>query len=164
MNISFLRSRNFWWYWLPPLAWCAVVLTLSGDLGSAQNTLGILKWLVSWLPLSPAQFDLIHYYVRKCVGHFANYGFLYFLWFRAFAVNLYCRPKRAVLYSLALCLGLALADEGRQSLFVSRGSSLWDVSLDMAGAVAAALLIAIVWTFRTKAAACKPLPHPAPGE
>ena len=41
-----------------------------------------MRWL---LPnLSHANFALIHLYLRKGVGHFFDYGFLYVLWFRAF--------------------------------------------------------------------------------
>ena len=96
MQISWLRSRDFLWYWLPPLAWCGVVLLMSGDLGSAKNTGSILKWLLSWFPpLSPAQFNLLHFYVRKTIGHFGNYAFLYFLWFRAFRGQLGWTSGRA---------------------------------------------------------------------
>lgn len=152
MNISFLRSRGFLWYWLPPLAWCGVVLGLSGDLGSSQHTFGLLKWLLSWFPpLSQAQFELIHLYFRKTVGHFGNYAFVYFLWFRAFRGQMGYRQGRAILWSLGLCLGLAILDEGHQALFPSRGSKLLDVALDLGGASTAALLTSIFWTPRQAA-------------
>jgi VanZ family protein len=150
--MSFLRSRGFLWYWLPPLAWCGIVLGLSGDLGSSQQTSGILKWLLSWLPpLSQAQFDRIHFYFRKTLGHFGNYAFVYFLWFRAFRGQKGYRRMRAFFWSLGLCLGLALLDEGHQALFTSRGSSLRDVALDLAGASTAALITSIFWTPRQAA-------------
>jgi VanZ family protein len=53
--------------------------------------------------------------------------------------------RSAVLYSLGFCLILAIMDEGRQSFYPSRGSSLWDVSLDMGGAGLAALFTLGVW-------------------
>ncbi len=149
MQISFPRSRVFLWYWLPPLTWYGVVLALSGDLGSSRHTFGILKWLLSWFPpLSPAQFAIVHFYFRKIVGHAANYGFLYFLWFRAFRGSRGYPPGRAFLWSLGLCLTLALLDEGHQGLIVSRSGSLRDVALDMGGAALSALLTAIFWTPR----------------
>lgn len=146
MNISFLRGKEFWWYWLPPLCWCAVIVVISGDLGSVQHSLGILKWLLSWLPLEPGQFDQIHFYVRKIIGHFGNYAVLYFLWFRAFRVNPDHRPVRVCLWPLALCLALALLDEGHQAMFASRGSSLRDVALDLSGSMVAAVITSIFWT------------------
>jgi VanZ family protein len=148
LNISFLRGKEFWWYWLPPLSWCTVIVVISGDLGSAQHTLVILKWLLSWLTLEPKEFNEVHYLVRKTIGHFGNYAFLFFLWFRAFRSNQNHRPGRVYLWSLVLCLILALLDEGHQAMFSSRGSSLKDVALDMSGATVAALITRFVRTPR----------------
>jgi len=153
LPLTFPKTRDFLRYWLPPLSWCVVVVVLSGDLGSSRHTFGILKWLLSWLPLEPGQFDRLHFYVRKTVGHFGNYAFLYLLWFRAFRSNQDRRPGRACLWSLALCLVLALLDEGHQAMFASRGSSLRDVALDMSGAALAALATRLVWTTRFGGAA-----------
>jgi VanZ family protein len=156
LNISFLGSKNFLCYWLPPLAWCGAVLFLSGDLGSANNTGSILKWLLSWFPpLSPAQFNLIHFYVRKTIGHFGNYACLYFLWFRACRGQLGWTSGRAFSLALGICLTMALLDEGHQSMFTSRGSSLHDVALDLSGALTAALATWIFWTARLSPAAEK---------
>ena len=132
LKISSLQSRDFLWYWLPPLAWCGVIVVVSGDLGSSENTWGILEWLLSWFPpLSPAQFKLMHFYVRKTIGHFGNYAFLYFLWFRAFRGNLGYARGGPSSWSLALCLVMALLDEGHQAMFATRSSSLKDVALDL---------------------------------
>jgi len=161
LNRSFLRSREFLWYWLPPLAWCGVVLTLSGDLGSSRNTGYLLTWLLSWFPpVSPAQFNLIHFYFRKTVGHFGNYAFIYFLWFRAFQGQRGYRPGWAFLCSLGLCLGLALLDEGHQTMFTSRTGSLWDVALDLSGSSSAALIISIFWPAKVRPAGKHKLPDP----
>ena len=145
MTIAFLKNRGFWLYWLPVLAWCGVVLLLSGDLGSARNTGKILKWLLSWFPLlSREQFDLLHFYLRKTLGHFGNYAILYFLWIRAFRGEIGWSPGRAFLWAIAACLALALLDEGHQSLLESRTGSLRDVALDLTGASACAL---VTWVF-----------------
>jgi VanZ family protein len=142
-----------------------MIVALSGDLGSSQNTSGILAWLLSWLPLlSPEHFDLVHHYVRKGVGHAGSYGFLYFLWFRALRVNLGYRGGRAFLWSLALCLALALLDEGHQTMLASRTGSLWDVALDLSGSSLVALFTAIFWPYRVKPAAGKSFAKPTPGE
>lgn len=153
MNITFWKTRTFWWYWLPPLAWCLVVVILSGDLGSSNNTLGILKWLLSWLPLKQAQLNQLHVYVRKAFGHFGNYGFLFFLWFRAFREQPGSFPGRAFFWSMILCLAVALIDEGHQALFVTRGSSLWDVALDLSGAATVGLVTVFFWGRRSRWAA-----------
>ncbi|HEY9073685.1 MAG TPA: VanZ family protein, partial [Desulfobaccales bacterium] len=101
----------------------------------------------------PALLKQIHFYVRKTVGHFGNYAFLYFLWFRAFRSNPDHRPWWVCLWSLALCLVLALLDEGHQAMFPTRGSSFKDVALDMSGATVAALITRFVWTPRCRRSA-----------
>jgi VanZ family protein len=156
LNLSFLNTRDFLWYWLPPLAWCGTVLLLSGDLGSANNTGRILTWLLSWFPpLSPAQFKVVHFYFRKMVGHFGNYACLYFLWFRALRGQLRSGPWRAFCLAIAFCLALALLDEGRQTIFPSRTPSLWDVVLDLSGASVGALVTWLFWPRRVRLAAEK---------
>lgn len=151
MQISWLRSRDFLWYWLPPLAWCGTVLLMSGDLGSTKHTGSILEWLLSWFPpLPPAQFKLIHFYVRKTIGHFGNYACLYFLWFRACRGQLGWTSGRTFLLAIGICLALALMDEGHQAMFDSRSSSLWDVALDLSGALTAALVTWIIWPSRLR--------------
>lgn len=155
MKLAFLRSWEFCWYWLPPLAWCGAVLAMSGNLGAGANTLSVLKWLLSWFPpLSPGQLNLLHFYLRK-TGHFVAYGLLYFLWFRAFRGNLGWRHGRAFFPSIIFCLVVALLDEGHQSLFISRGSSLRDVALDLSGASSVALVTWILGPLKVKPAAEK---------
>ncbi len=164
MKISFWKSRAFWWYWLPPLVWCSLVLTLSGDLGSGKNTLGLLKWLLSWLSLTQAQFHEINFIVRKTIGHFGNYAVLSFLWFRAIRAQPGSSPGRAFLWSLALCLGVALLDEAHQAMVVSRGSSLQDVALDLSGAATMGLISAVFWRRRLNLAPGKALVRPRSGD
>jgi VanZ family protein len=142
----FWRKPNFLSYWLPPLLWGLIVLCLSGDLGSAKHSLGLLKWLCSWfVDLGPAQLKTLNFYARK-TGHVLAYGSMYFLWFRAFRAQAHYGPWRAALWSLGICLGYASLDEGRQWFFASRGASIYDVILDMSGASVAALITAAMWT------------------
>jgi len=128
--------------------WGLAVLCLSGDLGSGKNTLAILEWLFSWfVDLEPAQLHLINFYLRK-TGHVMVYGFMGFLWFRAFRKHAHYGPGRACLWSLGFCLLFASMDEGRQWFYPSREASIWDVLLDMSGAALAALVTAAVWRLR----------------
>jgi VanZ family protein len=129
------------------------VLCLSGDLGSATNSLGLLKWLCSWfVDLEPAQFKMLNFYVRK-TGHVVAYGLMYVLWFRAFRAQVHYGPWQAFLWSLGFCLFYASMDEGRQWFYASRGASIYDVIIDMAGASLAALVTGAVWTPGSKTAA-----------
>jgi len=141
-------TLDYIYYWAPPILWTIAILALSGDLGSSQRTLSLVRGLLSWIPhITPAQVEIIHGYLRKA-GHFLGYAFLYFLWFRAFQGHLRYGLKKSFLLALGLSLGLALADEGHQSIFVSRSGSLWDVALDMSGVFLAALICATLWTLQ----------------
>ncbi|MBM4302493.1 MAG: VanZ family protein [Deltaproteobacteria bacterium] len=121
---------------------------MSGDWGSGKNTLGLLKWFFSWfVALTPAQLNLANFYLRK-TGHVLAYGLMYFFWFRAFRGHANYGPWRACLWSLGCCLFYSSLDEGRQWFYPSRGSSVYDVLLDMSGAGLAALVTAAVWTPR----------------
>jgi VanZ family protein len=122
-------------------------------LGSGKNTLGILKWLFSWfVDLEPAQLKMINLYLRK-TGHVMAYGFMGFLWFRAFRAQASYGSWRACLWSLGFCLLFSSIDEGRQWFYPSRGGSLQDVILDMSGASLAALIAGAVWKPGSKTAA-----------
>jgi VanZ family protein len=139
------RQPHFISYWAPPLLWSLAVICMSGDLGSGKNTLGLLKWLSSWLvDLRPAQLKLINFYFRK-TGHVLAYASMYVLWFRAFRGHAGFGPRSALIWSLGLCLLFSGMDEGRQRFYPTRGSSIWDVVLDMSGSGLAALLIFALW-------------------
>jgi VanZ family protein len=127
----------------------AAILALSGDLGSSRHTLSLVRCLLSWISLDSHQMDVIHWYFRKG-GHIACYATLYFLWFRAFAGNLHYSLRKSILWSLWLCLMLALVDEGHQALLNSRRGSLTDVALDLGAAVMSAVATSIFWTVRLR--------------
>jgi VanZ family protein len=144
------RTPTFLSYWLPPVLWCTMVLLCSGDWGSSGNTLGLIGWLLSWIPsLSPGQIMVINAYVRKA-GHVLVYGIVSFLWFRAFQGNLYYGPKQSFLWALGLSLLVSLVDEGQQGLYLTRSGSLTDVGLDFSAALLAALLCGIFWPTRSR--------------
>lgn len=133
--------RQFCLYWLPPLLGTAAILILSGELGSSRHTRELLEWLWSWLPfLRPDQLEQTTGYLRKA-GHVTAYAALYFLWFRAFRGQLSPRLGPAVSWSLSICLLIALADEGHQSLVSSRTGCIGDVALDFGAAALAALAL-----------------------
>jgi VanZ family protein len=150
---TFWRDPYFLHYWLPPILWGLAIIGMSGDVASAKNTVGLLKWFLSWFAtLNPAQVNMVNFYLRK-TGHALAYGLMYFLWFRAFRGHLGAAPGRSFLYALGLCLLVSMTDEGRQSLSRFRGGSGYDVLLDLCGASLAALITFAVWTPRPKAAA-----------
>ena len=154
--ISLARTRNFFLYWLPPLLGTAAILTLSGDWGSGRHTLGLINWLLSWLPLlRPDQVPFAHRCLRKAV-HVLAYGTLYFLWFRAYQGHWRYSLTKAFLWSLGLCVLVALLDEGHQAFIASRTGSLGDVALDSAGSTLGAMITFGLWTPRPTASLPKP--------
>jgi VanZ family protein len=145
-----LRTREFFTYWLPPLLLVGVILFLSGNLGSAQHTLRMVTWLLGWITsLTPAQCELVNFFLRK-TAHAVVYGLQYFLWFRAFRGHLRAPQWKSCLWSLGLCLLLALVDEGHQMFFKSRTGSIFDVYLDLGGATLGALITIAFWTPRPR--------------
>lgn len=143
-----LRTRNFFFYWLPPLLGTAAILGLSGDWGASTNTLGVVRWLLSWLTfLTPEQVKSVHGYLRKA-AHVLTYGSLYFLWYRAYQGHLRYSLKNSFIWSLGLCVSIALLDEGHQSLLASRTGDLADVVLDSAGSTLGAMITFAFWTPR----------------
>ncbi len=156
-----MRRQSQLFYWLPPLIWTLAIFVLSGDLGSTTHTLGLLKWLLSWIPyLTPEVIELINGYGRK-LGHAAAYACLYFFWFRALLVTRYYGRGRAFLGAMVICLLVSSLDEGHQSFLSSRGGSLRDVALDLSGVGLGALFTLACW--RPSAAAAPPPPvaaHP----
>jgi VanZ family protein len=118
---------------------------MAGNVGSGRNTYFLLQWLLSWFVVpTPHQLNMINAYMRK-TGHALAYGFMYFLWFRAFRKQADYRPWPACFWSLGFCLLFASMDEGCQWFYESRGASIRDVILDMSGASLAALITAAVW-------------------
>ncbi len=146
------RKPHFIFYWAPPILWGLAVLLMSGNVGSGANTRHLLHWLLSWfVVLKPAELNLINFYLRK-TGHVLAYGFMYFLWFRAFRGHAHYRPWRACFWALGFCLLFSSMDEGRQWFYPTRGSSLRDVMLDMSGSSLSALITAALWRPRGLAA------------
>ena len=104
----------------PPIALMAAIFYLSAqpDLNSGLGTLDTV--------------------LRK-LAHMAEYGLLWFLWWRALG---YGHPGP----SIAIALGYAVSDELHQSTVDGRHGSPWDVAIDAAGVGLAGL--AVVWRAR----------------
>ncbi len=114
----------------PPLALMALIFGLS-----AQPDLG--TGLGGW--------DTV---LRK-LAHMAEYGLLWFLWWRALG---YARPALAV----AITIAYAAGDEFHQSFVEGRHGALSDVAIDALGAgIAAALIVRRLQHRRARAAAAR---------
>ncbi len=140
-----LAAFLVWRYWAPPVIWALVVMSLSGDLGATPTSFSMFQWVLSWIiTLPPETLSQLHFQIRKAL-HFICYGILAVLWLRALMASHPHRLKANTILALILCLMVALIDEGHQHLLNSRTGSLWDVLLDMTGAVAFTLLAVCYW-------------------
>jgi len=77
----------------------------------------------------------IHFIIRK-LAHFTEYAILGFLAARAFRTS-----PRWFLVSAALVVVYALLDEYHQSFVPSRTASVFDSFIDMAGGIAALIVV-----------------------
>src|SRR5262245_30885138 len=134
------RIRTHTPVWLLPVAWMGLIMLLSTDGASAERTgrflIPLMQWALPWTSLP--QLEALHLLGRKAV-HFTEYAVLGALWFRA--LTRYRSPALATWLALAIVVGWATLDEFHQFFVPSRGSSVADVALDTAGAVAALALL-----------------------
>jgi VanZ family protein len=120
-------------YWVPAVAWSAVLLWMSGGAGSPGLTARILEWIV---PAASPQFEPLHFLVRKG-GHILAYGLLGALDFRAVRGARSGWSLRWSIAAVALATMIAVLDEWHQSIVPTRTGTPGDVIIDCAGALLA---------------------------
>lgn len=134
----------------PPLVVMALIFLASQDIGSAAHSGRIIGRILIWLGLagrlSPAQFEAVHYAVRKA-GHVTEYAVLAILSHRAIARGRERWSPRLVLALLVVISLYAATDEIHQRFVVTRTPSPWDWMLDTA---AAGLALAIKWEWERR--------------
>ncbi len=138
-NLTDNRGAFDWVPWVPVLAWCAIIFTLSTSAFSALNTSRLIEPMIRWLfpGASAATVGLLHGLVRKS-AHFTEYGVLFWLLVRGPMAK---RPYIA----LALCVLYAMLDETHQVFVPGRTPSLYDVALDSTGALFSRFLHAAIF-------------------
>lgn len=132
--------------WLPLMAWMALIFLFSTDLFSGSETasviLPILGFIFGWV--FPDQFlDTIHFLIRKG-AHFAEYGVLGLLWYRAVNPTLRNWRLKAALWAFFLSSLYAATDEFHQAFTMTRDGKIADVIVDSSGVLAA---IIAVWFY-----------------
>ena len=99
--------------WLPPVVWMAVILLLSSDTGSAEQTgpllLPLLRRLLPWA--TPTQLDALHLLARK-TGHLTEYAILAALWLRAFARGRGLGPRATAWGAFAIAVAWGYLRKG----------------------------------------------------
>jgi VanZ family protein len=132
--------------WLPPIVWTAVVLSLSSETFSADNTGGVLDPLLAWLLpwLAPSTIEVIHGLLRKA-AHLTEYAVLGALWLRALTRGDAVRPGPAAWLTLLIGIVVAAIDEAHQSTLPSRTGTPRDVVIDMAGVLLVVVPARLGW-------------------
>ena len=103
------------------------------------------------ISISYSQLDTINHLLRK-VGHFAGYGLLTLLFFRAWFYTLRQESSnarfrlRCAALALLVTLLTAMADEWHQSFDLSRTGTSKDVVLDMTGGITGQILAFGIYT------------------
>ena len=123
--------------WLLAILWTCVVLGASTDPFSAAHTGSIFQAILAKLghPLPVREFEVVHVLIRKA-AHLTEYGILAALWLNALRGDARW-SWRLALTAIGIAALVATTDEIHQSFVPSRGSSPYDVMLDIAGATVA---------------------------
>ena len=139
-----VRWRQRLWRYGPLLAWMVFIFFASTGGFSGANTSRIIRPLLLWLfpSISEEQIYQVHFTTRK-IAHFAEYAVLAILAARAFSSSSrQILRRRWFLASLLLVIIYALSDEYHQSFVPSRGASIYDSFIDIAGGLTALLFYA----------------------
>jgi VanZ family protein len=135
--------RRFLTYWLPLIAWAAVILLASTDAFSGANTGSVLERVLRWItgrPVAPATLDRLNFFIRKS-AHLTEYGILGALAFRALRGEQRLWSLRWAVGAILLAAFVASMDEIHQTFVPSRTGAWQDVLLDAGGAAVAQILI-----------------------
>lgn len=139
--------------WLPAALWYRVIWGFSAQTAAVSGDLSdrLLWRLMAWLSPSFAAGDvesqnaaveLLSFFERKAAHMFLYFVLILLLWL-ALLPLIRCRRQQAG-FAAALCAVLAALDEYHQTLIPGRSGQLRDVVIDLAGAAAALLLIAVL--------------------
>ena len=135
-------------WWLPTIIWMGMLAWFSTDSFSAEHTGSVLWKIIHAMygSISPADFERLHFLVRKS-AHFFGYGLL--SGFAFFSLRATFPPFRSwslrwsvPAWLLALLAGSA--DEIHQTFVASRTPSPRDVLIDVTGAFVFQLVIALL--------------------
>ena len=136
-------ARKFLRYVLPLLLWMAVIFPVwNRALGSSriyETFADVFRW---FLPHAPRHALDVAYIVCRKTLHFFTYGFLAFLFYRAFRAG--HKPlwsKRTGLLAAAAAVAYGFTDELLQSFVPNRTGSPFDWAVDTAGILTVIVLL-----------------------
>ena len=135
--------------WVPAALSVVMIALESTATMSAANTSHWLYpfWVKLFGPLSTARWEEIHHLIRK-TGHFMGYGVVSLAFFYSWrqtlkhtAIRDWTLSRRASALAVVCTLVVASLDEYHQSFLPSRTSSIFDVGIDVCGAIVFQLLL-----------------------
>jgi VanZ family protein len=137
----------------PPVLLMGVIYASGTEVASSPRTEGLITQLLALLApawaatLTPATLEEINHWGRKGT-HFGAYAVLATLVARAFWGLQSRLVPRAALAAWCIAVAWASVDEHHQSFSPTRGSSIYDVLLDSAGA-ATGVALYFLWKNRS---------------
>ena len=139
------KLKSFAKYWLPVVAWMALIFSASSDTKSAQRSSRILEPLIRWLfpDLHPDQVWLLVLFFRKC-AHLTVYAVLAILLWRAMrtiSTQVTGWSWRVARNAWLMLVAYAITDEVHQAFVPNRQGSPWDVLIDSIGGAAGLLAL-----------------------
>jgi VanZ family protein len=137
-------------YWVPVIAWMALIFLGSTDVLSAEHTSRIISPILWWLnpEVSAETIARVQFLLRKG-GHITEYAILAMLLWRASSAGAGLTMKVPIAFAVTLlgCAIFAASDEFHQGFVPSRTSSLHDVMIDICGALIG-LIICLLFSRR----------------
>jgi VanZ family protein len=144
--------------WIPAALSVLMIALESTATMSAENTSHWLYplWVRLFGPISPARWAEVHHLIRK-TGHFVGYGAVSLAFFYSWrqtlhrmAIRHWTLWRRASVLAVLCTLLIASLDEYHQSFLPTRTSSVFDVGIDLCGAIVfqSLLLLTIQWFSR----------------
>lgn len=145
------RVVNIWrgglWAFAPLAVWIVVVFAMSSSGASMAETSRFIGPFIRWIypDISPETLKVIHVGVRK-LAHIFEYAVLGFLAVRAFSLVAGHRLANwRYVVAIIPVVFVAVVDEYRQSLEITRTGTIDDAILDIASGM---LAIALLWIAR----------------
>jgi len=146
------RSLGLLRAWWPALLWSSLIFCLSTDSFSSDNTSRVIVPMIHWLfpGMSSGTVEVVHHFVRKS-AHFIEYFIFALLVYRGIQ-----GVRKGFHWSWAfvawgVAAAYSLSDEFHQIFIESRGPSLLDSLIDSTGALAALLVLFLVYRYFRRA-------------
>ena len=144
----------FFKFWLPVLAWMALIFTASSDAHSSQHSSRLVEPFLHWLfpKMSQPHIEDLHLGIRKC-GHLTEYAVLALLVWRALHQSKNNLPTWSwpkVGGTLLVVFLYAATDEFHQSFVPTRTAHFSDVLIDTTGAAIALLVLRLLTLYQKR--------------